>query len=151
MLRLGWRLEGNGHRQHLPCTGRRSARQDAKHVPPQRRGRRWASGCAIDQWRPVPSVHARGSASRQPRRLRRSPATDARLRLDHSQHHVCVRLGRDSAGFRHCCHELFKGLQGDSSTRIVIEGHTSSEGTEDYNERLSQRRAQAVVVEVNCQ
>lgn len=44
--------------------------------------------------------------------------------------------------------ELFKGLEGDSSTRIVIEGHTSSEGTEDYNERLSQRRAQAVVADL---
>ena len=44
--------------------------------------------------------------------------------------------------------ELFKGLQGGSSTRIVIEGHTSSEGTQDYNERLSQRRAQAVVADL---
>jgi OOP family OmpA-OmpF porin len=44
--------------------------------------------------------------------------------------------------------ELFKGLQGDPSTRITIEGHTSSEGTEDYNEKLSQRRAQAVVADL---
>jgi outer membrane protein OmpA-like peptidoglycan-associated protein len=44
--------------------------------------------------------------------------------------------------------ELFKGLQADSSTRIVIEGHTSSEGTDDYNEKLSQRRAQAVVADL---
>ena len=43
---------------------------------------------------------------------------------------------------------LFKGLQGASSTRISIEGHTSSEGTEDYNKRLSQRRAQAVVADL---
>jgi outer membrane protein OmpA-like peptidoglycan-associated protein len=44
--------------------------------------------------------------------------------------------------------ELFKGLRGDSSTRIAIESHTSSEGTKDYNERLSQRRAQAVVADL---
>lgn len=44
--------------------------------------------------------------------------------------------------------DLFKGLQGASSTRIAIEGHTSSEGAEDYNERLSQRRAQAVVADL---
>ncbi len=40
---------------------------------------------------------------------------------------------------------LFKGLSGDRSASIVIEGHTSSEGTNDYNQRLSERRAQAVV------
>jgi outer membrane protein OmpA-like peptidoglycan-associated protein len=28
---------------------------------------------------------------------------------------------------------------------ILIEGHTSSEGTETYNQNLSERRAQAVV------
>ncbi len=44
--------------------------------------------------------------------------------------------------------ELFKGLQRDSSARVVIEGHTSAEGADDYNERLSQRRAQAVVADL---
>ncbi len=43
---------------------------------------------------------------------------------------------------------LFQGLRTDPSTRIAIEGHTSSEGTEAYNERLSQRRAQAVVADL---
>jgi hypothetical protein len=41
--------------------------------------------------------------------------------------------------------ELFKGLQADKSATVVIEGHTSSEGTEQYNQRLSERRARAVV------
>ncbi|MFQ5568080.1 MAG: OmpA family protein [Rhodothermales bacterium] len=41
--------------------------------------------------------------------------------------------------------ELFAGLQGDEHATIVIEGHTSSEGTEDYNQSLSERRARAVV------
>ena len=41
--------------------------------------------------------------------------------------------------------ELFKGLQSDSSKSIVIEGHTSSEGSEAYNQSLSERRARAVV------
>lgn len=40
---------------------------------------------------------------------------------------------------------LFKGLSGDRSASIVIEGHTSNEGTNDYNQRLSERRAQAIV------
>jgi outer membrane protein OmpA-like peptidoglycan-associated protein len=44
--------------------------------------------------------------------------------------------------------ELYKGLQGTPSARIVIEGHTSSEGTEEYNDRLSERRAQAVVADL---
>lgn len=44
--------------------------------------------------------------------------------------------------------ELFKGLQRESRSHIVIEGHTSSEGTDDYNDRLSQRRAQAVVADL---
>ena len=29
-----------------------------------------------------------------------------------------------------------------------MEGHTSSEGTEEYNQRLSERRAQAVVADL---
>ena len=39
---------------------------------------------------------------------------------------------------------LFSGLRVDSSASIVIEGHTSSEGDDDYNLRLSERRAAAV-------
>jgi hypothetical protein len=37
------------------------------------------------------------------------------------------------------------GLRNDSSAGVVIEGHTSSEGTEEYNLKLSERRAQSVV------
>ena len=40
---------------------------------------------------------------------------------------------------------LYKGLAADARSRMVIEGHTSSEGTDEYNLRLSERRAQAVV------
>jgi len=40
---------------------------------------------------------------------------------------------------------LYDGLRADKSATVVIEGHTSDEGTDDYNLRLSQRRAQAVV------
>jgi len=39
---------------------------------------------------------------------------------------------------------LFEGLRHDPAGAIVIEGHTSSEGTEQYNLALSERRAQAV-------
>ncbi|MCA9562955.1 MAG: OmpA family protein, partial [Myxococcales bacterium] len=42
---------------------------------------------------------------------------------------------------------LFQGLQGVEGA-IVIEGHTSSEGSEAYNQSLSERRAQSVVDEL---
>jgi len=40
---------------------------------------------------------------------------------------------------------LHDGLRGDGSASIVIEGHTSSEGSDAYNQVLSERRAQSVV------
>lgn len=40
---------------------------------------------------------------------------------------------------------LRDGLRGDGSASIVIEGHTSSEGSDAYNQVLSERRAQSVV------
>jgi hypothetical protein len=40
---------------------------------------------------------------------------------------------------------LFDGLRSAPNGSIVIEGHTSSEGSDEYNLRLSERRAQAVV------
>lgn len=44
--------------------------------------------------------------------------------------------------------ELHKGLSADTHATVVIEGHTSSEGADDYNQRLSERRAQAVVADL---
>lgn len=41
--------------------------------------------------------------------------------------------------------KLFEGLGAERSSSILIEGHTSSEGTDEYNMALSERRAQAVV------
>ncbi|MEL6201687.1 MAG: OmpA family protein [Pseudomonadota bacterium] len=41
--------------------------------------------------------------------------------------------------------DLFDGLSGDGSANMVIVGHSSSEGAEDYNRDLSLRRAEAVV------
>jgi hypothetical protein len=40
---------------------------------------------------------------------------------------------------------LHDGLRNDSSATVVIEGHTSSEGADDYNLKLSERRARSVV------
>ncbi len=40
---------------------------------------------------------------------------------------------------------LFAGLESEHRASIVIEGHTSSEGSDAYNQSLSERRAQAVV------
>jgi outer membrane protein OmpA-like peptidoglycan-associated protein len=44
--------------------------------------------------------------------------------------------------------ELFAGLKGDKSAKIVIEGHTSSEGSDTYNQQLSERRAASVVADL---
>ena len=43
---------------------------------------------------------------------------------------------------------LYHGLKDDKSSAIVIEGHTSSEGTDAYNQRLSESRARAVVADL---
>jgi outer membrane protein OmpA-like peptidoglycan-associated protein len=43
---------------------------------------------------------------------------------------------------------LFEGLSGDTSAKVAIEGHTSSEGKDPYNLDLSQRRADAVVADL---
>jgi outer membrane protein OmpA-like peptidoglycan-associated protein len=63
-----------------------------------------------------------------------------------------ITFAFDSAEFRPeseaVLAELFRGLQADQSAKILIEGHTSSEGPEDYNLRLSERRAQAVVADL---
>ncbi len=41
--------------------------------------------------------------------------------------------------------QLFEGLEADDAAAISIEGHTSTEGTDEYNQDLSERRAQSVV------
>lgn len=43
---------------------------------------------------------------------------------------------------------LFNGLRADTSAKVTIEGHTSSEGAEAYNQSLSERRAAAVVADL---
>lgn len=43
---------------------------------------------------------------------------------------------------------LYEGLKADRSASISIEGHTSSEGSTEYNRSLSERRAQAVVADL---
>lgn len=43
---------------------------------------------------------------------------------------------------------LYQGLRNDKSQSITIEGHTSSEGTDAYNQRLSESRARAVVADL---
>ena len=42
-------------------------------------------------------------------------------------------------------HDLAKVLQRNPELRLSIEGHTSSEGTEEVNKKLSEARAQAAV------
>lgn len=41
--------------------------------------------------------------------------------------------------------QLYEGLVADAAANIVVEGHTSTEGSESYNLDLSGRRAQSVV------
>jgi outer membrane protein OmpA-like peptidoglycan-associated protein len=40
--------------------------------------------------------------------------------------------------------QLYEGLRAGDSAAITIEGHTSDEGTDAYNQSLSERRAAAV-------
>jgi OmpA-OmpF porin, OOP family len=44
--------------------------------------------------------------------------------------------------------KLYDGLRSEPAGGVVIEGHTSSEGTDQYNLGLSQRRAAAVVADL---
>lgn len=44
--------------------------------------------------------------------------------------------------------QLYESLRADKAAKVVIEGHTSSEGSDDYNLDLSKRRAEAVVAEL---
>jgi OOP family OmpA-OmpF porin len=44
--------------------------------------------------------------------------------------------------------KLYEGLKNDNSSTIIIEGHTSDEGSEEYNKNLAERRAQSVVDEL---
>jgi OOP family OmpA-OmpF porin len=41
--------------------------------------------------------------------------------------------------------DLYDGLVAEGAERVLIEGHTSTEGSEEYNQDLSERRAQSVV------
>jgi OOP family OmpA-OmpF porin len=41
--------------------------------------------------------------------------------------------------------EVVTVLRSNPGLKIVIEGHTDSDGTDEYNQKLSQRRAQAVM------
>jgi outer membrane protein OmpA-like peptidoglycan-associated protein len=59
-----------------------------------------------------------------------------------------IRFDFDSAVLRPesvmILNQLYDGLRSVAASRITIEGHTSSEGSESYNQQLSERRAAAV-------
>jgi len=44
--------------------------------------------------------------------------------------------------------QLYQGLSEGQDVKVTIEGHTSSEGSAEYNQNLSERRAQALVEEL---
>jgi OOP family OmpA-OmpF porin len=44
--------------------------------------------------------------------------------------------------------QLSEGLRDDGATSVLIEGHTSSEGSDSYNQNLSERRSAAVAAEL---
>ena len=52
------------------------------------------------------------------------------------------------AGAAAAIDRLAQFLQGSPESRVIIEGHTDSRGSEAYNEDLSRRRAQAVAEEL---
>ncbi|MBK7949750.1 MAG: OmpA family protein [Deltaproteobacteria bacterium] len=86
----------------------------------------------------------------------RDPTRSVRLRL--RRHSAAgsvihgITFGYDSAEIRPESEPvlamLYAGLRDDASAKVIIEGHTSSEGTEVYNRSLSERRAAAVVAEL---
>lgn len=62
---------------------------------------------------------------------------------------VYVNFDFDSAAIRpesdQVLADLYDGLVADGITQVSIEGHTSTEGSAEYNQDLSERRAQSVV------
>jgi outer membrane protein OmpA-like peptidoglycan-associated protein len=60
-----------------------------------------------------------------------------------------VNFDKDSAVLRPeagpVLSDMYDGLVGQGVASVSIEGHTSTEGTDEYNQGLSERRAQAVV------
>lgn len=60
-----------------------------------------------------------------------------------------INFDYDSAAIRPDSQEiladLFAGLKPSNASKITVIGHTSSEGTDTYNQDLSQRRAESVV------
>lgn len=63
-----------------------------------------------------------------------------------------IRFGFDSAEILPASApilaELASGLKAEAAGAMIIEGHTSSEGSDRYNQTLSERRAQAVVADL---
>ena len=98
------------------------------------------------------------STNNGPFRLYTGPAVEDVARLDCIQPPAPIGCGStvyginfdyDSAAIRpeseSVLDKLYQGLEGDLSAEILIIGHTSSEGAEQYNLDLSTRRAQSVV------
>ncbi len=60
-----------------------------------------------------------------------------------------IKFDYDSATIREnsqtILDELSTGLKSSKANKITVIGHTSSEGTDDYNQNLSKRRAESVV------
>jgi OOP family OmpA-OmpF porin len=65
---------------------------------------------------------------------------------------VYVQFGFDSADLRPesgpVLSDLYDGLSATTDQTIVIEGHTSSEGSTEYNQSLSERRARSIVADL---
>lgn len=63
-----------------------------------------------------------------------------------------IGFGYDSAEIRPesepVLARLYDGLRSDPRQSVTIEGHTSSEGSLEYNVKLSERRAQAIVADL---
>ena len=144
-----WHAHRDGNRQHPSCDGCQPTDKIAERVHPERLGGWQHSRCALDEWRSIQALHRRGGAEGHRWSNAAQPVPPA-LGCGSIIHGIT--FGFDSAEIRAGLRavssaELYQGLRNDKSAAIVIEGHTSSEGTEDYNLQLSERRAQAVVAE----
>ncbi|MCP4225622.1 MAG: OmpA family protein, partial [Actinomycetia bacterium] len=78
-----------------------------------------------------------------------TPCSEIETQLPGCGSTVYVNFDLDSADIRpdsaQVLVDVFDGLQATGATQVVIEGHTSTEGTTGYNQDLSERRARAVV------
>lgn len=104
-----------------------------------------AEGCAVSTSNEIPDVVSSDSAFN----TSESPAKAYLEQLAVSQNFtIAVQFEKNTANFSGSeyarLNELVKALQSNSQSAVIIEGHTSTDGNSDYNQKLGLLRANAV-------